>query len=131
MCETHVVALSVLADELLATRRGQAALEELQRPVEIADDAPSDDDDVQTEPAAPPPAPPAPAFMISLRSADQTKRFKVKANTPFSVVFDAFFTTNPSLDRRKTRFKFDGEAVLPTQTPGMLGLEDDDVIDVC
>jgi hypothetical protein len=107
-------------------RRNAQVLAELNRPVEL------DREEVIVQQTAPPPPPTAlPSFSILLRLRDNPpKKFKVKANTSFATVFEAFFQNNLELDRRKTTFKFDGDRVVATQTPGALGMEDDDVIDV-
>ena len=106
-------------------RRNAQVLAELNRPVEL------DKEEVIVQQTAPPPPPTAPSFSILLRLRDNPpKKFKVKANTSFATVFEAFFQNNLELDRHKTTFKFDGDRVVATQTPGALGMEDDDVIDV-
>lgn len=67
---------------------------------------------------------------VSLKVSDsQTEvTFKVKRKTPLSKVMDAF-CRRTSKDAKSLRFLFDGERIMPEDTPGSLGMEDGDKIE--
>lgn len=69
---------------------------------------------------------------ITLRVKEQTGDemfFKVKKTTKMSKIFDAY-ASRKGVTASTLRFLYDGERVLPDNTPKMLELEDNDQIDV-
>lgn len=69
---------------------------------------------------------------ITLKLKDQTGEemfFKVKKNTKMSKIFDAY-ASRRGVNQSALKFLLDGERVAPDQTPKMLELENDDMIDV-
>ena len=54
--------------------------------------------------------------------------FKLKDNTPFRKVFDAYVTKN-ALQANTIRFTFDGRNIAPDATPAMLDMQDGDIVD--
>jgi hypothetical protein len=104
-------------------RRNQLAMDELQRPVpEEAEPAPS-------APAPEPEAAQAKKLIIWLQSSGGKQKFKVKSDTKFGSVFDAFCQSS-GRERSSVTFSFDGDTVHPDTTPAQLDMDDDDVIDV-
>lgn len=69
---------------------------------------------------------------LTIRLVDQNKeeiQFKVKKTTKLSKVFEAY-ATRKGVDRRSIRFQFDGENVSNEDTPKLLEMEDQDIIQV-
>ena len=117
------------ASRTLARRRNQQTLEELQRPVYEEPEEPAGR--WKQQPSAPaPPAPAAKKLAVFLRDAAGDKqKFIVKTDTKFEAVFNAYCTAR-GLERDAVRFLFDGDALAPSATPSLLGMDDEDCIDV-
>lgn len=85
-------------------------------------------------PSLPPPPKPAPAaarkVVIKVRTNQRSEPYRVqtKMNKPFSHVLEQFVKLC-SADPRRARLMFDGDLVQPSDTPGSLGIEDEDQLD--
>ena len=98
--------------------------------VRVVDDTPADDSDEgpeeeeeETHAAA---AEPGGSFMVVLRTdTGVEQKFNVRPDTAFGKLFDAFFARHAAIERRRARFKFDGETVRPEQTPEDLDIDED------
>ncbi|KAK9808175.1 hypothetical protein WJX73_005370 [Symbiochloris irregularis] len=69
------------------------------------------------------------AFQLVVK--DQTGgevHFKVKPTTKFEKIM-ASYATNKSIDQKSIRFLYEGRRLKPEETPDMLGMESEDVID--
>lgn len=75
-----------------------------------------------------------PAKALHVKIADQDGSqwtFRVKANTQMSKVFNEYSKRKHSMaSNSKLRFCFNGRSVLPTDTPEVLGMEDNDQLEV-
>jgi hypothetical protein len=76
-------------------------------------------------------APEGNAFSLKLRTRQGDFTCRVRPNTEFSRVADAFFASHPDADRGRTRFTFDGDPVALDAVLEDIGIDDDGlVIDV-
>ncbi|KAK4260768.1 hypothetical protein QN277_003843 [Acacia crassicarpa] len=68
-------------------------------------------------------------IVISIQDKDGVKHFRVYMDDKFERIFK-MYSDKIKLDQRNLVFSFDGDKVNPSQTPGGLGMEDDDIIEV-
>lgn len=69
-------------------------------------------------------------FHIKVKnSAGDEVTFKVKPDTAFHKIFGAY-ANQKGIDVKSLHFFFDGERVKETDTPKMLEMEDEDMLDV-
>ncbi|KAK9157479.1 hypothetical protein Scep_004053 [Stephania cephalantha] len=68
-------------------------------------------------------------IVISFQDKDELKQFRVFVDEKFSRVFKVY-AERVMVDLGSLVFSFDGDKVSPTTTPGDLGMEDNDIIEV-
>ncbi|XP_028757832.1 uncharacterized protein LOC114716927 [Neltuma alba] len=67
--------------------------------------------------------------VISIQDKDGVKQFRVYMDDKFERIFK-MYADKVKLDQTHLVFSFDGDRINPSQTPGGLGMEDDDIIEV-
>lgn len=68
-------------------------------------------------------------IIISIQNKDETKQFRVYMDDKFEKVF-RLYADRLKLDLQNLVFSFDGDKISPTATPGGLGMEDNDIVEV-
>lgn len=68
-------------------------------------------------------------IIISIQNKDETKQFRVYMDDKFEKVFK-LYADKLKLDLQNLVFSFDGDKISPTATPGGLGMEDNDIVEV-
>ncbi|KAF7808833.1 Rad60/SUMO-like domain containing protein [Senna tora] len=68
-------------------------------------------------------------IVISIQDKDGLKQFRVYMDDNFERIFK-MYADKVKLDLKHLVFSFDGDRISPSQTPSVLGMEDDDIIEV-
>ncbi|XP_022887381.1 uncharacterized protein LOC111403204 [Olea europaea var. sylvestris] len=75
------------------------------------------------------PLPERAKVVISIQNKDELKQFRVYTDDKFERLFK-MYADKAKLDIKQLVFCFDGDKISPAETPGSLGMEDDDIIEV-
>ncbi|KAI5677378.1 hypothetical protein M9H77_08328 [Catharanthus roseus] len=68
-------------------------------------------------------------IIISIQNKDEAKQFRIYMDDKFEKLFK-LYADKLKLDQQKLVFSFDGDKISPAATPGGLGMEDNDIIEV-
>ncbi|KAL2485107.1 Ubiquitin-like superfamily protein [Abeliophyllum distichum] len=75
------------------------------------------------------PLPKRAKVVISIQDKDELKQFRVYTDDKFERLFK-MYADKAKLDVKQLVFCFDGDKISPAESPGSLGMEDDDIIEV-